>query len=220
MAFTISTSPYFPSSNGHAERFVQTFKDAMRQAKVDFGSRDYKLQKFLMQFSKTPHSTTHLYPAMMFSGRDIHPRLDLLCLNEAPLGKATDSPLRQFPVGDKVVIRDYSNRDEKWLYGTVLRKDGRFNYQVEGNKIYLTHIDQVRSVGSDIPLSSPELESSFPSILEVSSTPPTSNSDNELHSVFLAPTGEVEPTPPTSMTPEQRSESSTVHPITADFILR
>ncbi|GBN98466.1 hypothetical protein AVEN_273684-1 [Araneus ventricosus] len=79
--YHIKTSPYFPSSNGQAERCVQTFEDAMRQAKVDFGSRDYKLQKLLMQFSKTPDSTTHLSPAMMFSGRDIHPRLNLLCLN-------------------------------------------------------------------------------------------------------------------------------------------
>ncbi|GBM97170.1 hypothetical protein AVEN_153480-1 [Araneus ventricosus] len=74
--YHIKTSPYFPSSNGQAERYVQTFKDAMRQAKVYFGSRDYKLQKLLMQFIKTPHSTTLLSPAMMFSGRDIHPRLD------------------------------------------------------------------------------------------------------------------------------------------------
>ncbi|GBM32370.1 hypothetical protein AVEN_239769-1 [Araneus ventricosus] len=76
--YRIKTSPYFPSSNGQAEGFVQTFKDAMRQAKIDFGSKDYKLQKFLLQYRKTPHSTTHQSPAMMFLGRDIRIRLDLL----------------------------------------------------------------------------------------------------------------------------------------------
>ncbi|GBM18023.1 Uncharacterized protein K02A2.6, partial [Araneus ventricosus] len=214
--YHIKTSPYFPNSNGQAERFVRTFKDAMRQAKIDFGSRDYKLQKFLLQYRKTPHSTTHQSPAMMFLGRDIRTRLNLLRPNETPYEKATDSPVRQFDVGDKVAILDFSNTDGKWLFGTVLRK-GQFNYQVEiVKKIHRRHIDQMRSVGSNIPLSSPELELSFPSIPEVSPTPSTS--EKELPPVYTALTDEIESTPrpaeptPTAMIPEQRSESSTVHP--------
>ncbi|GBN33250.1 Uncharacterized protein K02A2.6 [Araneus ventricosus] len=50
--YHIKTSPYFPSSKGQAERFVQTFKDAMRQTKVDFGSRDYQLQNVYCSFVK------------------------------------------------------------------------------------------------------------------------------------------------------------------------
>ncbi|GBM39237.1 Uncharacterized protein K02A2.6 [Araneus ventricosus] len=176
--YHFKTSPYFPSSKGQAERFVQTFKDAMRQAKIDFGSRDYKLQKFLFQYRKTPHSTTHQSPAMMFLGRDIRTRIDLLRPNETPYEKATDSPVCQFDVGDKVVIRDFSNAGGKWLFGTVLRKEGRFNYQVEvANRIHRRHIDQMRSKGSNIPLSSPDIELSFPCIPEVSSTPPTSEKE-------------------------------------------
>ncbi|GBO00663.1 hypothetical protein AVEN_225457-1 [Araneus ventricosus] len=165
--YHIKTSPYFPNSNGQAERFARTFKEAMRQAKIDFGSRDYKLQKFLLQYRKTPHSTTHQSPAMMFLGRDIRTRLDLLRRNETPYEKATDSPVRQFDVGDKVDIFDFSNTDGKWLF-------------------------------------------------EVSPTPPTS--EKELPPVYTAPTDEIESTPrpaeptPTAMIPEQRSESSTVHP--------
>ncbi|GBL81009.1 hypothetical protein AVEN_76798-1, partial [Araneus ventricosus] len=112
----------------------------------------------------------------------------------------------------------------KWLFGTVLRKEGKFNYQVEvDNKIYRRHIDEMRSVGSDIPLSSSELESSCPSIPEVSSTPPPS--DKELTPVFPAPTGEVEATPRpveitahTAMTAELRSEPSTLHSNTAESV--
>ncbi|GBO00135.1 hypothetical protein AVEN_216849-1 [Araneus ventricosus] len=37
-------------------------------------------------------------------------------------------------------------------------------------------------------------------------------SDKELPPVFTAPTGEVEYNPPPATIPEQRSESSTVHP--------
>ncbi|GBM95316.1 hypothetical protein AVEN_171564-1 [Araneus ventricosus] len=104
---------------------------------------------------------------------------------------------------------------------SALLKEGWFNYQVEvGNKIRHKHIDQMRSIESDIPLSSPELDLSFPSIPEVSSISP---SDTELPLVFPAPTGEVEPRqvelkPSNTMTPEQRSESSTVNPNTVGSV--
>ncbi|GBN72746.1 hypothetical protein AVEN_134295-1 [Araneus ventricosus] len=100
-------------------------------------------------------------------------------------------------------------------------KECQFNYQVKvGNKIRHRHIDQMRSIESDIPLSSPELDSSFPSIPEVSSISP---SDKELTIVFPAPTGEVEPRPveletSNAMTPEERSESSTVNPNTVESV--
>ncbi|GBL88879.1 hypothetical protein AVEN_158983-1 [Araneus ventricosus] len=78
----------------------------------------------------------------------------------------------------------------------------------------------MRSVGADIQLSSPDLESS---ISEVSPTTPLS--DKELPPVFPAPTGEVEPTPrpvepkpSAAMIPEQRSEPTTVHPNTAESV--
>ncbi|GBN06876.1 hypothetical protein AVEN_33975-1 [Araneus ventricosus] len=81
----------------------------------------------------------------------------------------------------------------------------------------------MRYVGSDIPLSLSALESSFPSIPEVSSTPPPS--DKELPPVYPASTGEVEATPrpveltaPTAMTPELRSEPSTLHSNTAESV--
>ncbi|GBN13428.1 hypothetical protein AVEN_169361-1 [Araneus ventricosus] len=79
----------------------------------------------------------------------------------------------------------------------------------------------MRSVGSNIPLSSPDLELSFPSVPEVSSTP---TSEKELPLVYPAPIDEVERTPrpteptPTAMIPEQRSESLTVHPNTTESV--
>ncbi|GBN33251.1 hypothetical protein AVEN_213113-1 [Araneus ventricosus] len=126
--------------------------------------------------------------------------------------------VRKFDVGDKVSILDFSKyRRKRVVRYFAFLKEGRFNYQVEiGNKMHQRHIDQMRSTESDIPLSSPELDSSFPSIPEVSSISP---SDKELLLVFPAPTGEVEPRPvelkpSNAMTPEQRFESSIVNPNT------
>ncbi|GBM96450.1 hypothetical protein AVEN_133812-1 [Araneus ventricosus] len=52
-------------------------------------------------------------------------------------------------------------------------------------KVPYTYIDQMRSVGKDIPLSSPEHESIFPNIPEVSSAPttPPSDKDNRTFSI-------------------------------------
>ncbi|GBN76286.1 hypothetical protein AVEN_254925-1 [Araneus ventricosus] len=77
----------------------------------------------------------------------------------------------------------------------------------------------MRSAGTDIPLSSPNLESSFPSIREVSSTLSPSPSDKELPPVFSATTGEVEPTPrpveptPCSVEPTPRPVEPTPRPV-------
>ncbi|GBL99954.1 hypothetical protein AVEN_185743-1 [Araneus ventricosus] len=80
----------------------------------------------------------------------------------------------------------------------------------------------MRFIGSNIPLNSPDLELSFPSAPEVSSTPPTS--EKELPLFYPALTNEVEPTPrpaeptPTAMIPEHRSESLTVHRNAAESV--
>ncbi|GBN18592.1 hypothetical protein AVEN_112909-1 [Araneus ventricosus] len=90
-----------------------------------------------MQYRKTPHYTTYLSPAMMFLGPDIRTRLDLLSRNETPLTRTTDSSVHKFDVGDKAAQGDISN-----TFGTMLRKERRFNYQVEvGNKIHRRHVD-------------------------------------------------------------------------------
>ena len=62
----IRTSPYHPASNGEAERFVQTFKHAMRAGEKDEGFLSYKLAKFLFSYQTTPHATTGISPAELF----------------------------------------------------------------------------------------------------------------------------------------------------------
>ena len=47
--------PYHPSSNGAAERFVQTFRQAMRAAEKDGHSLSHHLANFLLTYHTMPH---------------------------------------------------------------------------------------------------------------------------------------------------------------------
>ena len=71
------TAPYHPQSNGAAERFVQTFKQAMKKMKGDTGDVKKKLAEFLLRYRKTPHATTSEAPAMLLMKRIPRSRIDL-----------------------------------------------------------------------------------------------------------------------------------------------
>ena len=73
---SVKTSPYHPSSNGLAERAVQTFKTAMKR--VSGGSVENKVSWFLFKYRVTPHSTTGVPPAELIFGRQLCTTLDLL----------------------------------------------------------------------------------------------------------------------------------------------
>ena len=71
----ICSAFYYPSSNGLAERAVQTFKQSLRQ--IPEGSVREKLAKFLFKYQITPHSSTGVAPAELLM-RHLRSRLDFL----------------------------------------------------------------------------------------------------------------------------------------------
>ena len=72
----IKTAPYHPSSNGLAERAVQTFKRAIQKSlhTVDIQTAIFR---FLFHYCSTPHSTTMISPAELLMNRRIHTRLEI-----------------------------------------------------------------------------------------------------------------------------------------------
>ena len=62
----VCSAPYHPSTNGVAERAVQTFKQSLRQ--IPEGSVKEKLAKFLFKYRITPHSSSGVAPAELLMG--------------------------------------------------------------------------------------------------------------------------------------------------------
>ena len=72
------TSPYHPASNGEAESFVRTFKEAMKARRCDSLTISHRIASFLLSYRTTPHSTTGVPPCQLIMGWHLRTRLDLL----------------------------------------------------------------------------------------------------------------------------------------------
>ena len=71
----IKTAPFHPSSNGLAERAVQTFKEGMKKLKD--GSLETRVSRFLSRYRITPQTSTRVLPTELLLGRKPRSRLDL-----------------------------------------------------------------------------------------------------------------------------------------------
>ena len=147
------SAPYHPATNGEAERYVQTFKQAMRAAKCDSGTLPTKLMRFLLSYRTTPNATTGVSPAELLFGRTLRTRLNLLRPDvstkvedkQASQKQHHDKKSRErhFQVGQSVLVEN-NKPEPKWVVGTVLEKLGNISYRVQvGNQIWKRHVDQM-----------------------------------------------------------------------------
>jgi len=107
------SAPYHPATNGQAERFVQIMKNSLRAMESEPGDVSVKLNRFLLQYRITPHSTTKRSPAELMFGRSIRSRLDIMRSNlRQDMDVANfDSTLKEqqtFSAGQPVQIRFYN----------------------------------------------------------------------------------------------------------------
>ncbi|XP_049333711.1 uncharacterized protein K02A2.6-like [Astyanax mexicanus] len=150
----IRSAPYHPATNGQAERFVQTLKQALKSSKHSSTPLQQRLDAFLLTYHNAPHSTTKESPAMLFLGRRLRTRLYAVkpsvqsAVRRTPesqiLRRASRFKLRHFAVGDVVLARDYRG-GEKWAKGVVTTQSGPVSYTVDvgATESWRRHADQL-----------------------------------------------------------------------------
>ena len=149
----VKSSPYHPSTNGLAERAVQTFKAGVK--KLTEGTLESKLSHFLFHYRLTPQTTTGQSPAELLLGRRIKSRLDLLhpnvkskvaqSLQRQKLNHDKFTKARVFGVDDKVFVKNHQGTPT-WLEGIVTEITGPISYKVKLNdgSIIRRHVDHIR----------------------------------------------------------------------------
>jgi len=212
----IKSAPYHPSTNGIAERFVQSFKRAMLMN--ESLPMDQRLANFLLQYRTTVHATTNATPCMLLMNRQLRTRLDLLRPNievqvankQADQKVAHDhhSRDRQFMVGQRVMVCNL-REGPSWIPGTIVGRNGPLSYvvQVKGEQVWKRHIEHLREVG-DTPVEEPigtRSATDQPPLDESESFPATSDTEGN---------ATTQPSEAQLDSPEQSSSETSTSPVT------
>ena len=154
----IRTAPYHPSSNGLAERFVQSFKQALKASQNDGRSLQHRLSTFLLTYRSSPHATTGVPPCTLLLKRNLRTRFDLLnpsceqhVFDKQSLQKSQHdrhAKERDFDIGERVMVRNL-RPGPKWIVGIVKQKSGPHSYVVEteDKKMWKRHVDHLKALG-------------------------------------------------------------------------
>lgn len=134
----IRSAPYHPQTNGEAERFVQTFKLAVRKADTTPSKLSATINRFLQVYRATPHSTTGRSPSELLFGRTFRTTIDLLHPSlERTVAQHQQRQLAEhghrsqdFLVGQRVFARQYRGPN-KWSEGLIARQTGPVSYDVQ-----------------------------------------------------------------------------------------
>lgn len=151
--------PYHPRSNGLAERFVRTFKEAFEKMAPKPSELDEALNDFLLLYRATPHPATGKSPAEMMLGRQIRTPVNILWQNDtikeipetretyrARMKRNFDKGTRErdFMVEDPVYTRNL-REGPKWYPGKIVRKLGGTMYIVQTDRgAWSRHADQIK----------------------------------------------------------------------------
>lgn len=144
---------YKPSTNGLAERTVQTFK---RYLKLSDEPVSLAIDRFLYNYRITPHSTTGVSPAELLYGRKLRTRLDLIWPSERIAASVSKQQERQkhyhtscprdvqINVRDPVMIRNYLP-GKKWVPAQITEKTGPLSYRckLDNGVVTKRHQDQI-----------------------------------------------------------------------------
>ncbi len=94
-------TPLWPRANGETERFMRTIKKVIREKPCNWKQL---MNKLLLDYRTTPHSSTGVSPASLLFGRDIGTRLPMI-----PRKPRNDSEIRQNDSEAKSRMKKYAD---------------------------------------------------------------------------------------------------------------
>ena len=162
----INTPQYHPSSNGQAERFVDTLKLALKKASGT--PTDKAVQQFLQVYRITPNPNTPLAvsPAETMFARKIRSVFDKLLPKQNKLRKTTLAPKKWFNPREKNYFKKYQNNTSCWERGIIKKRIGDMVYIVEGprytHKRHQKHLQKRRlNDSNDAPQTEEPMDTIF-----------------------------------------------------------
>lgn len=149
----IKTPPYNPQSNGPAECSVKTVKNKLKSALNDPNNVNVNIQtllcRFLLLHNNIPNCTSSLVPATLMFGRKLRSRLDLLKPSPLlPQPTPSHSKIRDFQIGDSVIVRDYRDvNHQSWVRAEITKRLGNVVYlcKLKSGQMWKRHSNQIRS---------------------------------------------------------------------------
>ncbi|CAI6357548.1 unnamed protein product [Macrosiphum euphorbiae] len=119
----LTGAPFHPASNGFAESGVKIVKQFFNKCSTSL----HHLNKFLLMYRNTVHSTTNETPAKLMFGRSTRKR---------------DINIKE---GDLVLVKDYRNKNENWQKGKITENISKNTHKIildEGSE-WIRHTDQI-----------------------------------------------------------------------------
>ena len=156
----IKSAPYHPATNGLAERFVQSLKQALKTSLNGGNTLPHRLANFLLTYRSSPHATTGVTPCSLFLKRQIRTRFDLLkpdqeshvAEKQSQQKGAHDKHARsrQFSVGQSVMARNL-RPGPKWIPGVIVQNLGPLSFLIKtrNGPTWRRHVDHLKKLHTD-----------------------------------------------------------------------
>lgn len=148
----VTSAPFHPQSNGHAERFVDTFKRALTKIRDGGTPLQEALDVFLQTYRTTPNPQLEQQktPAEIMFGRVIRTCFDLIRPPKNPLLNSEEHRSeKSFWRNDLVYAKVYGRNRWNWVPGIVISKRGNVMFEVRvGHRCVVRHINQLKKRGS------------------------------------------------------------------------